>query len=496
MIRFWEIMPGALAWFTLIGLTLLSWRAPVVVVVFILLYDLYWLLKLIYLFSHLRSSFAKMKANLKIDWLMKLKKDNPENWEKIRHLVILPAYRENYEIIRQAFLSLAEANYPKEKILTVLAIEERGGEVDAESALKIEKEFNGAFKGLLITRHPADLPNELAGKGSNQAWAAKEALSKLIDPSGVSYGDVLVSVLDIDTRVGPDYFGILTHKFLNSSYPTRSSYQPIPLFINNIHETPFFARLVGFSSSFWQLMQESRPEQLVTFSSHSMPLKALVDVGFWETDIVSEDSRIFFQCLAHYKGDWRVEPLLYPVHMDAVIGETFFAALKNLYKQQRRWAWGAENLARAAKDFSKDKAFPAKIARFWKWTLFDGIYSWSTSSFIIFLFGWFPNLLGDQAFRTSVLSYNLPRLTGWILNLSSIGVIASAFLSIIVLYTRLKGFKRWRMVWYLLEWILTPLVFIIFSAFPALDAQTRLMLGGRFRLGYWRTPKDSPSAPR
>lgn len=496
MIRFWEIMPGALAWLTLIGLTLLSWRAPVAVVVFILLYDLYWLLKLVYLLFHLRSSFAKMKANLKIDWLIKLKKDNPERWEKIHHLVILPAYRENYEIIRQAFLSLAKANYPKEKFFVVLATEERGEEVDLESALKIEKEFNGAFKEFLITRHPTDLPNELAGKGSNQAWAAKEALSKLIDPSGISYDDVLVSVFDIDTRTEPDYFGILAHKFLNSAHPYRSSFQPIPLFINNIRKAPFFARLVGFSSSFWQLMQESRPEQLVSFSSHSMPLKALVEVEFWETDIVSEDSRIFFQCLARYKGDWRAEPLLYPVYMDAVVGETFFAALKNLYKQQRRWAWGAENLARAARDFSKDKSFPAKVGRFWKWTLFDGIYSWSTSSFIIFLFGWFPNLLGDQAFRTSVLSYNLPRLTGWILNLSSIGIVASAFLSIVILYSQLKGFKRWHLVWYFIEWLITPLVFIIFSAFPALDAQTRLMLGGRFRLGYWRTPKDNPSASR
>ena len=82
MIRFWEIIPGALAWLTLLGLTFLSWRAPVAVVIFILLYDLYWLLKLIYLFFHLRLSFTKMKANLKIDWLARLKKDNPENWEK------------------------------------------------------------------------------------------------------------------------------------------------------------------------------------------------------------------------------------------------------------------------------------------------------------------------------------------------------------------------------------------------------------------------------
>ena len=37
--------------------------------------------------------------------------------------------------------------------------------------------------------------------------------------------------------------------------------------------------------------------------------------------------------------------------------------------------------------------------------------------------------------------------------------------------------------------MLMPLTLIIFGAFPGLEAQTRLMLGGRFRLGFWVTPK-------
>lgn len=487
--RLYEILPGLAAWVTLLALVIFSWQLPQVVVVFILLYDLYWLLKLFYLFLHLRYAFSRMRKNLHTDWLKKLEGENLD-WKKVYHLVILPMYQEPYPIIRESLSSLAKSNYPKEKILVLLACEERGGEGDRETARKLEEDFGHLFGGFCTTFHPAGLPGELPGKGSNETWAIKHALGKLVDERKIPHENVLVSVFDSDTRTPPDYFGVLAHSFLKAPHPLRSSYQPIPLFTNNLRDTQFFARLVGFSSSFWHLMQSSRPEQLVTFSSHSLPLKALEDAGFWETNLVSEDARIFFQCLVHYQGDWRTVPLFYPVYMDAVVGKNFFEAMKNLYKQQRRWAWGAENFVYLARDLKKAEGVPRRVKRFWLWVQLDGFYSWSTSSFIIFLFGIMPNVLGSENFKNSILSYNLPRMTGVILNLSTVGIIVSAILSLILMAPRIEGFKKRYYLFYLLEWALMPLVFIFFGAIPALDAQTRLMIGGRARLGYWRTPKS------
>ncbi|MFH1161767.1 MAG: glycosyltransferase family 2 protein [Candidatus Jorgensenbacteria bacterium] len=501
MVRLFELFPGALSWVTLLGLIFLSWRLPVVVAVFIVLYDLYWLLKTIYLFFHLRFSFARMKEYLKTDWLAKLRvlpyRDRePRRWDEIFHLVILPMCHEPYELVCGTLRSLAAVNYPLEKLLIVLATEARAGEADAALAARIEEEFGEKFGGFLITTHPAGLPGELPGKGSNEKWGVQRALADLIDRRAIPRSNVLVSVFDIDTRPGPEYFGVLAYHFLTEPRSDRASYQPIPLFINNIHGVPMFARIIAFVATFWQFMQQSRRDQLVTFSSHSMPLEPLVEIGFWDTDIVSEDSRIFFQCLTHYRGDWRTVPLFYPIYMDAVSGPTTVEALKNLYKQQRRWAWGIENIPYVFSRFVRDRGLSLRRKLSWSFMLTEGFYSWATSSFIIFLFGWLPNLLGGDAFRRSVLSANLPGVTGFLINLSTVGIITFAFVSIFLIPPLPTG-ERLRLrhyALYLFQWFLIPITFIFWSAVPALEAQTRMMLGGRFKLGFWKTPKGAASS--
>lgn len=487
--RFFEILPGAAVWFVLLFLFLLSQREPTAVAIFIMLYDLYWFLKIVYLLFPLRYSFLKMKENLKTNWLLKLKQEEGSRWEDVYHLVIFPMYHESYNLVRQSFLALLQTNYPKDKFLVVLAIEERGGRADRETALKIEDEFGDSFRLFLKTVHPASIPGELAGKGSNETWAAREASRAIAEKLKIPDENILVSVFDIDTRAGEDYFAILAYKFLKSERRNRSSFQPIPLFINNIRQAPILARITAFSATFWQFMQQARSEKLVTFSSHSMPLSALKEVGFWETDLVSEDSRIFFQCLNRYNGDWRAEPLFYPVYMDAVSGKGFFDSLKNLYKQQRRWAWGVENIPRFLNDVVKNGLFPLRKKIFWFLTSFSGYFSWASSSFIIFLFGWLPIFVGGHRFRETVISYSLPKITGILLNLSLIGVIVSAFLSVVLMAPRLRGLRRRDYVLYVLQWFLMPIVMVFFSSLPAIEAQTRLMLGGRFRLGFWKTPK-------
>jgi len=482
---------------TIILMFVLSWQTPAAAATFIILFDIYWLFKTIYLSFHLRATFFKMRQNLKIDWLEKLKTmtDDDNNnkshghWSDIYHLIILPMYKEPYEVIKESFTALIRINYPKDKLMVILATEERAGLPAQETAEKITQEFSDKFFRFLITVHPANVPGELPGKGSNQTWAAKEAKRLIIDPLKIPYENILVSIFDADTQVLPGYFGILTYNFLTRLHSQRSSFQPIPLFTNNIFQAPALARVISFSSGFWHMMQQSRPERQTTFSSHSMPFKAAVEIGFWQTDVVSEDSRIFWQCYLHYGGDWRVTPLFYPVSMDANVAPGFWQTMINQYKQQRRWGWGCENIPYFLDGFRKNKKISFRKKIYWSFVVIESFHSWATNALIIFALGWLPLILGGPEFNITLLSYKLPLLTRWLMILAMVGIVTSAILSIILLPPKPRWFKKRHYFLYFFQWILMPLTLIVFGAFPGLEAQTRLMLSGKFRLGFWFTPK-------
>jgi len=484
--RLFEILPGVLSWGILSLVVFLSWWQPLWVSIFIIAFTIFWFFRTIYFFFYLWSGYQKMKKNEAVDWLGKLN-TIPKDWRGIYHLIILPMYKEPLEVVRGTFQALENTDFPKDKVMVVLATEERAGESAQEKAKAIKQEFGDKFFRLLITCHPANLPGEIAGHGSNDAWAVKEAKKKIIDVLKIPYGNIIVSSFDVDTCVFPKYFSCLTYYYLTSNKPFRTSFQPIPLYINNIWQASVISRVFSFSSSFWHTMNQGRPEKLVTFSSHSMSFQALVEVGFKQTNVVSDDSRIFWQCFLKYNGDYQVQPLYYPVSMDANVAKSFFRTLVNIYKQQRRWAYGVGDIPYFLFGFYKNK----KISFFKKISLgrelIEGHLSWAVTSILIFALGWLPLILGGQEFSQTLISYNLPRAISRIMTLAMLGLIGSAYLSFLLLPPKPLKYGRFKYLVFAFGWLLFPIMMIFFTAFPALDAQTRWILGKY--MGFWCTEK-------
>jgi len=227
---------------------------------------------------------------------------------------------------------------------------------------------------------------------------------------------------------------------------------------------------------------------MATFSSHSVSFQALYEVGYWQNNMVSEDSRIYWNLMIANDGEYDVVPLSYPVSMDANAAPTFWHTVVQIYKQHRRWTYGVENFCYISYHFLQNKNIPLRKRIKIIFQQAEGYWSLVTNPIMLFILGWAPIFLGGQEFHQTVLSYNLPIVVRDLLILAMFGLVISSIISLSLIPPRPKEASRLRYIVMALQWLLVPATMIIFSAIPGLDAQTRLMFG-RY-MGFWVTPKN------
>lgn len=487
-----EVLPGLLTWATLIGLTILAFVRPFAAAIFLIFYDVYWLVRSIYIGVHLVASYRTLRRMRGVDWLKRLDQHAAAHassgiaWREVLHVIVLPSYREPLAVLAQSIDGLAAARYPKDRLWVVVALEERAGGPVHELERMLHARYAKAFGRFLTTIHPDGIPGERKVKSANATYAGK-IVQQLLDAEGIPYDQVLVSNLDADTVVSPDYFGSLTYAFSTTPDRLRCSYQPLPLYHNNIWDAPAFTRVISTNSTFWLLIECTRPERLVTYSSHAMPFAALVDVGLWDPAVVSEDSRIFWQCYIRYQGQYRTVPLYTTVSMDATRAPTLLRTFVNQYKQKRRWAWGIENFPYIARSFLRNPSIPRRERLRHIWIMLEAWHSWATAALILAVLGWIPILFGGAEFQQTVLAFNLPRITRTLLTVATAGLFLNMSLSLFLLPPAPPGTPKRKYAWMALQWVLVPVIAWTLGTVPVLDAVTRLMIGKY--LGFWVTPK-------
>ncbi len=471
--RFFEIIPGATSWGIILLLVILAIFNPVACAIWIIIFDFYWIIRSLYLTTLLVMAYHKLSRQKNRDWLNQCQSLN-NDWSKFYHLVIFPVYKEGLAILNPSLQALADANYPKEKTIVVVAFEERNPQAK-ENSRALEEKFKKLFRGYLSTFHPDGLPGEARTKGANATWAAKAA-KEFILKEKIPLENVIVSCFDADTCVEKEYFGCLSYHFMTTPHPHQASYQPMPVYNNNIWYAPSFARLVELSSSFCQLIESMRLEKFVTFSSHSMSFKTLVDIGYWPVDMVSDDSVVYWKAFLHYQGKYRVIPLYITVSMDVAYSDNFIKTIVMQYKQKRRWAWGVENFPFLVNGFLKNSPIPLSVKIKRSYHLLESHITWAVWAVIIILIAPLPVLFGGKIFQQMSIGYNFPHITGMLLNFSIGASLIWAALSWSILPPRPKEIPWHKNIILVAEWVIVPFIIIILGSTPAIDAQTRLML--------------------
>lgn len=531
--RAFEILPGFTSWTILLGMTALSFWNPVCAAVIIIAFYVYWLMRVFYVVPFLVFAYFRLDLEKNTGWMERIagfesltlyqrqlkrrlrgsslrkkislwihlrelerfKKHSHERMDAgaIHHLVLIPVIKETRAILESGIRSLFRGDYPSDRMMVVIAVEERAAADLKEGIQELCKTYRKHFMDFRVVEHPDGLPGEARVKGANITWAAKDA-ARILREKNIPFDHVIVSCFDADTIVSPAYFSCLTYNFMACPDRQRASFQPVPVYHNNIWDVPSFAKVMETSSSFFILAETTNPDKLITFSSHSMSFKALVEIGYWPVDMISDDSLIFWKALIHYDGDYRVVPMYVTLSMDVVDAGSWFGTAQGIYRQKRRWAWGVEGFPLVMRGFLQMKklAWNKRFAHALK--MFEGHVMWATWSFLLMVIGWLPAILANQAYSSSVVYYSSSRISSVIFSLSYFTLFVLITLSLALLPRKRVRYGFYKRVLFTLQWFLLPWINVVFAAIPALDAQTRLMLG-RY-MEFWVADKRRPKRKR
>jgi len=475
--RFFEILPGTLAWLVIFLPVILAFISPRVFAVYMVFYISFWLVKTFFMSYRLILGYRNYKRDRRIDWRKRLDLLTPDyEWEKIYHLIIVPTYKEDIEILRSSLKSVEISDFPLEKVIYVLATEERDKERAVEYSKILKQEFGKKFGNFEAIMHPKDIPGEVVGKGGNITFAAKNMLP-YFDAKKIPYENVIVTTMDSDHILDKKYLADLTYKYITDPDPIHKSFQPLPMFFNNIWDVPMVNRLIAMGSSFWQLIVTTRPSRLRNFSAHAQSLEALVRVDFWSTKTIVEDGHQFWRTYYKFNGRHEVVPMYTPIYQDAVLAENFSTTMKEQYFQKRRWSWGVSDIPYVMEHTFKNTNIPL----FDRWAnaliLWESHISWSTTSLVLASSAWVPVVL-DSRFQTDILAYSFPYVYTRFVLIAWVGMIVTLVISTLLAPPRRGKIPFSRII---LDWVMTPIIMpissILFSSFPALESQTRLMVG-------------------
>lgn len=473
--RLLEILPGALTWLALTSPVWLSFTLPYAVAYLILIADVYWLLTALRIAVLILVGYKKMEWAKNQDWQKLLQKDFP-GWDKYYQLVLVPTYKEALYILTPTFDALIKCAYPQKKIFLAVGFEERDDPQKIQETEKYLKKIENKIAGVFTTIHPYNLAGEVAGQGSNKNWMVKHLLPEL-QKRGIKIEDVFVTTLDADFVIHKQFLSGALYKYLSLPETERDkrTFTGVFLYHNNYWQTPTPMRLMATGTSFWQMAEMVGSDKYMNYSSMSLSLKALLDIGLWIPDKVNDDNGFYWKSYFHFNGDYKVIPHFLPISADAVQDTTLLKTFQNQYQQTKRWAYGVEHIPFIVKQyFTKEINFWDKTDR----VLFKiwGDLKWGFLAIFV-TFGSLLIPLVNPNFRASVLSVNLPIVSSWILTITFFGLFATIYVHEKTAPSRPKNWSLLKIIWSYVQWVLIPLILITISSFPAIDAQTSLMFG-------------------
>ncbi len=397
----------------------------------------------------------------------------------VYHVVLIPNYKEPLPILERTLEALAVQHRAKERIVAVLAMEEREDGYREKGAHLAEK-YRNAFADILVTGHPVGLPGEIPGKSGNMSWGGVEAWETLVEERGIPAERITVTSCDADSVLHPKYFEALSHLFAHDERRYSRFWQAPIYYDNNLWQVVAPVRFTSWLVHAGQLAELAMPfYEPLPISTYTLSFKTASECGYWDPMVISEDWHSFLNVLFEREGDVSLTPIFLPTKGDSVDGDGFVAGLKNRHDQLMRHSWGAEDAGfMLARMIQQRMWHPAAIFRFFQ-VLHDHVIrsaGWFLVVSTYILMPYAQPLYAHDLTRTILVHPGVPFLR-------AVFAIGAAALAIVVVSELLRmpppaERTTFSVVLELaVAWLMLPVIGFYLGALPALRAQTRLTLG-------------------
>jgi cellulose synthase/poly-beta-1,6-N-acetylglucosamine synthase-like glycosyltransferase len=475
-----EAFPGLATWVMLLAPAWISFvfgsDGAFLVATAVLLFDVYWFFRAIWMIWGVTSTYRHLRRDMETDWMVRCREPVPPGCPdplSFHHLCLIPTYTEPYGVLERTCRAIVEANYPKEqKIIGIITrVTDRPG---WENVARLRERFGDQVAHFFHIKDPME-PPLVPGKSAAMNWGGREMVKELTC-LGYDLNRVLVTDLDSDYRVHPQYFAWLSYHHAREALRDTVIWQPVPFFHNNFWEVPTAVRVMSASTSQWQMFLHSQPRRLCAFSSYTCSLEMVRRVGYWDKDVIPEDSRFFWKCFFAFGKRFRVRPCFLPIYGDSPQSRDFASTHLNQYNQIKRWAWGITDVPYVMRRLFRHPEIPLWLRLYRFMVLFLTHLDWIFLPVLLF-FGADLPVWASVDFSITDLGQNL-----WLYSSLLMTAAMSSIVVLIAVEHRLLPPKpahwgRFRRGIVYLQYFTYPVVAMMLSVLPALESHTRLLLG-------------------
>ena len=435
------------------------------------------------------ATISKQRRNMDIPtWTSKLdnkeKRTLAEKFNDLRHVVIVPTYREPLNVLRKTLNTLVAQTCAKDKVIVVIATEKN----DKEAIEKVEaliEEYSKNLLGLFYTVHEKISPAETDGKSSNVAWCARCVQHTILEKWNYVPEQILVTVCDADTYFDEQFCECLSYTHAQNMEPYNCTYQSAENEFPNIWMVPTLVRVKAVVDSINMLgMLSSKYAVPYPYVCYSQSLRTIMDVNGWDVDVVPDDFHHFMKCFFKKDGHFRLVPIFMLTGNNAQEHTNWFSAMRSRYRRAKRDAWGAIDLSYILSQWYQKRNVLDKHGAFMLFVdVIEHHVSWSSYFLTVMLGGmmsaWLNPELETYPFGIGIRAMALIAF-GPILFATWAYIVCDFYVRMFLVQDR-KYFEAnsaplWWQITSQVQWLLMPLADFIFAAVAALDAQLHMAL--------------------